>query len=277
MLKQELVISKSNLKDIDLILKSHMENLNFPMDSYLEDRLDASEIFEILLGINPIGYAGVEKGELIFFHIIPKYFKHASDAFEFFIKNKNISKVHVMTQDNLFCSLMVEWDYKKEKEACWFIDAGRLKKPNTKSINAIFRTALVSDIDIIIKETGEFFDKLEKRINEKTIFMLEESGELLGCGIIEHGRYCEGFVSIGMICLKKHRQKGVGQTILWYLKEHVYKEGKTPIAGCWFYNILSRKTLESAGMIAASKGYIATLTGKETPPLRTGNPPGKLV
>jgi hypothetical protein len=50
-----------------------------------------------------------------------------------------------------------------------------------------------------------------------------------------------------------------------------------PIAGCWYYNVISRKSLEAAGMIAASKSFRAVLLGKEELPLRTGNPPGELV
>ncbi|HQI16415.1 MAG TPA: hypothetical protein PLL37_05590 [Bacillota bacterium] len=44
-----------------------------------------------------------------------------------------------------------------------------------------------------------------------------------------------------------------------------------------FVNVLSRKSLEAAGMIAASKGFQAVLLGKEELSLRTGNPPGELV
>ena len=69
----------------------------------------------------------------------------------------------------------------------------------------------------------------------------------------------------------------MAQTVLWHLKQVVYAEGKTPVAGCWYYNILSRKSLERAGLRAVARGYDAKLIEKEDPPLRTGNPPGELV
>ena len=60
------------------------------------------------------------------------------------------------------------------------------------------------------------------------------------------------------------------------LKEWAYKNNLRPVSGCWYYNTLSRKSLESVGMIATSIGYEAILKGKETlPQLRTGNPPGE--
>lgn len=61
------------------------------------------------------------------------------------------------------------------------------------------------------------------------------------------------------------------------LEEWAYSKGLRPVAGCWYYNVLSRRSLEAAGMIAASKGFNAVLLGKEELPLRTGNPPGELV
>ena len=218
-----------------------------------------------------------QKGDLFFFHIILKYYRHAHQAFEEFVSYKKLKRVLVITHDPLLCSIIMEWDYTVERDACWFIDGGRLEKPNTKVKDAVFRLALLSDSAQIIEKSGDFFDKLQERIKDDTIFVLEENGEHLGYGIIERGRYFPSCVSIGMICDKKHRKKGVGQTILWNLKELVYSEGKKPVAGCWYYNILSRKTLERAGMLAVAKGFTAVLKEKEKPPLRTGNRPGELV
>jgi len=268
---------ESNLHEIPDILQSHFDYMAFPMDSYLEDMLEACDIFKIVSQEKIIGYVGRQEDIIDFFHVMPSFYQFAPDIFETFIAKFEIKKVEVITQDPLLASLMAEWDYTKEKKACWFIDETRHESPINKLKNPIFRIATLLDKDVILKETGDFFDKLEKQINEDTVYILEENGEMLGCGIIERGRYFRNNASIGMICLKQHRQKGVASTILWHLKEIVYTEGKAPIAGCWFYNILSRKSLEKAGLIAASKGYISTLSGKEIPPLRTGNPPGEDV
>lgn len=75
----------------------------------------------------------------------------------------------------------------------------------------------------------------------------------------------------------EYRRNGVAKTILINLKDWAYNHNLKPVAGCWYYNTLSRKSLESAGMIATSIGYEAILKGKEKLPLRTGNPPGELV
>lgn len=118
---------------------------------------------------------------------------------------------------------------------------------------------------------------LIKNVENGSIFVLMDRGELLGCGVAEKGVYYKDCVSIGMVTVREKRKKGVGQTILWNLKEWAYKNGLKPISGCWYYNMLSRRTLEKAGMVAVSRGFDAELIEKERLPLKTGNPPGELV
>jgi len=60
----------------------------------------------------------------------------------------------------------------------------------------------------------------------------------------------------------------VGQLILWNLKEFCYSKGLKPIAGCWYYNPLSKKTLEAVGMITIARGMSAKLIKKEAIPLK---------
>jgi len=276
-MKTTFTLTEAHLNEITELLQSHKSYLVHPMDSYCEDKLDESTIYRIIHEGIYIGYVGIIGDELRFFHVLPVYFKYAPDAFEYCIKQKGIKTVNIMTQDSLLVSLIAEWDFRIEKEGCYFIDSGRQEKPQVEASRAQFRTAGLSDMPAIIRETGDFFDKLEERINAETIFVLEDGEDLLGWGIVERGRLFSDCVSIGMITCREHRKKGVAQTILWHLKEWAYLHNLKPIAGCWYYNVLSRKSLEAAGMIAASKGFNAVLLGKEELPLRTGNPPGELV
>ena len=185
-----------------------------------------------------------------------------------------------MTQDSLLTTIIAEWDYEKEKQACWFTDSGKLGNMDTKVNHALFRTATEKDTERIRQIPGEFFDEvsggfdcLEKRIAAEMIFLLEDNGELLGCGVVEKGQFCSGVASIGMYSNRDYRKKGVVKTILMNLKEWAYHNNLRPVAGCWYYNTLSRKRLASVGMLATSIWYEAILKGKETLSLRTGNSP----
>lgn len=276
-MEKNFTLIESNLSEISDMLESYKSGLAYPMDSYCDEKLYESVIYRIVHDGADIGYIGIIKDELRLFHVLPIYFKYAPDALEYCISQKEIRRVNILTQDSLLVSLIAEWDFKIEKEACYFIDAVRQEKPHVKADRAQFRTACVADMPAILKETGDFFDKLEERINAQTIFVLEDGNALMGCGIVDPGRLFTDCVSIGMITCREHRQKGVAQTILWNLKEWAYSHNLKPIAGCWHYNVLSRRSLEAAGMIASSKGFRAVLLGKEELPLRTGNPPGELV
>ena len=177
--------------------------------------------------------------------------------------------------------MIAEWEYKKEKHACFFIDSGRKEIPET---NTIFRPAVSTDTHSIRKVTGKFFDdksggfsSLEERIAAGMIFVLENKKDLLGGGIIEKGMICRDYASIGMFVNRDFRGQDYAPLILLKLKEWCYQHDLKPIAGCWYNNTLSRKSLEAAGMIAVSIGFEAILKGKEKLPLRTGNPPGEPV
>ena len=80
-----------------------------------------------------------------------------------------------------------------------------------------------------------------------------------------------------MFVNREYRGKGYAPLILLKLKEWCYSNSFKPVAGCWYPNTLSRKSLERAGMIAVAIGFEAILKGKEKLLLRTGNPPGELM
>ncbi|MCX7921455.1 MAG: hypothetical protein N3B21_05470 [Clostridia bacterium] len=277
-------IIATDINETREIIERHIESLSYPIDSWLEGRLLEAAIHKIIYNSCCVGYAGQIEETLHFFHICKEYFRFAPGILEAFIEKKDVKRVFVMTQDSLLSALIAEWDYEKEKAACWFTDSGRKENTNTQTSHAVFRIACLSDVEKIRKVCGDFFEEpsggfgtLEERVEAKTIFILEDEADLLGCGIVEKGQLCEGVASIGMFVNREHRRKGAAKTILLNLKVWAYNNNLKPVAGCWYYNTLSRKSLESAGMIATSIGFEAILKGKEKLPLRTGNPPGELV
>lgn len=280
----ELKIVKSTMDQVMDVIQKHIQSLAFPMDSYLEDSLYGCEIFCIQANGECIGYGAVSENELQFFHVVREYYQYAPELFERIVQQQGIKEVSVMTQDAQMCALMVEWDYEMRRGACWFTDSGRVVNPHCKAENAKFRTATLNDCKTIREVSGDFFDEesggfkgLEDRINAGMIFMLEQDGEMLGGGIVELGRLYENYCSIGMFTNPAHRKEGVAKTILLNLKDWAYAHNLIPVAGCWYYNTLSRRSLESAGMIATAFGYGAILKQKDRPSKRTGNPPGELV
>jgi GNAT superfamily N-acetyltransferase len=254
------------------------------MDSWLEDQLFNSAIYKLMSGKKCIGYAAQKKQTLQFFHVRKKFFRYAPALLEKFVAENGIKRVFVITQDSLLCALIAEWEYTKEKHACFFTESGQAANPGVNITNIVFRIAGINDISKIRRGTGEYyneksggFSSLEERIAAGAIFILEDKHNLLGCGDIEKCRVCRDYASIGMVVNRDFRGKGYAPVILVKLKEWCHLNGFKPVAGCWYYNPLSRKSLEAAGMVATSIGFEAILKGKEKLPMRTGNPPGEPV
>ena len=68
------LFSKCELKNIQNILQSYFDHMAFPMDSSFEDKLEGCNIFKISEQDNTIGYVGIIKDVINFFHVIPHYF-----------------------------------------------------------------------------------------------------------------------------------------------------------------------------------------------------------
>ena len=276
-------IKISSLTKIKDLIQEHIRSLPFPLDSYLEDLLISSDIYSFEYNDLNIGYFAVKNNTINFFYVKKEYFKVAPALLERLIKDYSIERVHILTQDSLLNRLIIEWDYEKKMEGCYFVDS---KKGNCNILDAdwVFRQSTVSDEMKIKQIAGDFFDEASggfedvlQRIKANTMFVLESKKGTLGYGVIEKGRLVKNSVSIGMFVNPLFRKMGAAKTILNNLKKWAYDNNLEPLAGCWFYNTLSRKSLEAAGMTIASIGYEAIIKGKEILPLRTGNPPGELV
>ena len=279
----DLNIIKSCYEDASDIVDEHISSLVFPLDSFLEDKLLMGELYIIEVSGERAGYFVRTDKTMYFFYLALKWTQMAQDIFEKVVGEFGIGSVFVISQDPRLAAIMVEWDFKRERGACWFVDSMRSIEASADE-GVIFRSARQNDMPIIRKISGDFFDEpsynyrnLDERIEAKTVFILEKDGEFIGAGLFEQGFICKDCASIGMFTNPPFRRMGAARMILLNLKKHVYSLGLRPVAGCWYYNTLSRKSLESAGMVAASLGYTAILEKRDRPPKRTGNPPGEAV
>ena len=76
---------------------------------------------------------------------------------------------------------------------------------------------------------------------------------IVSFGTIEKSKVYEDIVSIGVFTSKGFRQKEMGRNTPLFLKRECYQNKLRPIAGYWYYNHNSKKTLESAGMFTQTR------------------------
>ena len=284
MILSEFIFKKTCYQEAKEMVVEHINSLSFPLDSYLEDKLLIGDLYLILTEGKEAGYFVISDKTIQFFYLGLELAHMSQDIFETIVNEYEIKKVFVISQDSRLAAIMVEWDFTKERGACWFVDSRRDIDYRETSGGMIYRPAVKDDIQEIRRVSKDFFDEpsynyrnLEERIEAGTVFMLEKDGQFIGAGLYEQGFICSDCASIGMFTNPLFRKMGAARKILLNLKKHVYSLGLKPVAGCWYYNTLSRKSLESAGMAAASLGYTAILEKRDRPPKRTGNPPGEEV
>lgn len=250
----ELNFIKCDFLELQEFINTYSSLLSSPIDSFLEEQIMSSQHFCIKKNNEKIGYFSIQNKELLTqFYIDEKYRYLGQEVFFKIKRMQYLQLAFVPTCDEFFLSHALD-NYKSIKnQAYFFKDSRRLIDKDLKDNQIEMRLAEKNDIEDIIKNSGKFFDKLDEKILREEIYIAEKNGIPVGYGILEKGIIMKGYVSIGMFTIEKFRQQGIGRNILLKLKDTVYDKNMIPIAGCWYYNHNSKKTLESAGMYSNTR------------------------
>lgn len=246
--------NKCNMEELIKVgyIDAYVKALSSPIDSFIEEHILKSQYFFIENdGVN-IGFVSINNEELLTqFYMDRKFRDMAQDVFHKVLKLQKVRFALVPTCDEFFLSHAMDNFKSLDKQAYFFKDS-RDKDAYIKS-DIDIRVAVLDDINNIKKNSGEFFDLLEERIPRGEIYVATKEDKEVGYGIMEKGKIAKEFISIGMFVFESCRQQGIGKSIIRELIIRTYNEGRKPIAGCWYYNHNSKKTLESAGLISNTR------------------------
>ncbi|GGI11991.1 GNAT family N-acetyltransferase [Gottfriedia solisilvae] len=240
--------------DVNHLISEYVNKLSSPIDSFLEDHIIQSIFYSICDSSEVIGYYAIHHNQcLTQFYLDLPYYHVSQKIFNQVFEEHSVQSIMVPTCDELFLSLVLDHDYKIEKQAYFFQD-NKMEIPKEKLYkNGEFKVAVQSDAKKIKEVCQDFIDELEDRIENKQIFTLMDGNILLGIGIAERSQLLKGYASIGMFTNELYRNKGIGRTMIHHLKEWCYDNHLNPICGCWYYNVHSKQTLESAGMVSKTR------------------------
>lgn len=237
---------------IQLHFDDYIASLSGVYDDYLEYHILKAVFYEVTFQQESIGYFAVyDKNMLTQFFIQKEWLHLAQGAFKTVLEQLHIQYAYVPTVDELFLSLSMDFHKQVHLQAYFFQETEREVPPATYP-KSMLRLAGLSDAETIKALSGDFFDELYQMISDRKIYILEE-GEIYGFGIVESNLIHTNYKGIGMFTVEKHRQKGVGRSIILHLKDLVHTLGFKPLPGCWYHNYNSKRTLESCGFTSKTR------------------------
>lgn len=243
----------STLHENNEFFTQYVNGLSARYDEFLESHILESKIYLIFIKGVHSGYFGIYDNTLLTQFFIPtRAFKHAQVVFSNVLKIYGIKNAYVPTCDETFLSLCLDKHCQVNLQA-YFFEESHEPVRSAEYPREMLNLATLSDLEEIRKITGDFIDKHKERIETKQLYILREKGAFLGLGIIVDNVIMKNCKGTGMFTNEKYRKKGIGRSIILHLKNICYENAIIPLAGCWYYNHNSKRTLESAGYISKTR------------------------
>jgi GNAT superfamily N-acetyltransferase len=237
--------------EIQPAVREHLATLPAAIDSFLEDHILASTHYRIVIGGESAGFASIRGGNLITqFALTEPYRRHGQPLFGHLRKLEQVQSAFVPTCDEFYLSHALD-DYRDLAKQAYFFAA--VDTPPASPDAYALRPAQPEDANLIRQESGEFFGHVEQSIEQGELFVTLRGDEPVGFGISDLSTLYEDVASIGMYTIERFRHHGVGTATISLLIEECRRNGLRPVAGCWYYNHLSKRTLERAGMYSPTR------------------------
>ena len=242
---------KSSIKEINPIMEEYLQSLTGVVDDFWEEHILMADIYLIQKEEKAVGcFAIHKKDKITMFYIRHEYIHMAQDIFKKILSDFCVQTAFVATCDLLFLNLCLDFHKKVELQA-YFFDGTRVMAVREPEYGRELLSEIKpEEIVEINRRTDNFFSFASQENYYKNgykIFRLAENGIDLGYGIYVPGRLIPRYFACGMVTIAEYREKGVGRSIQIHMADMIRKNGGVPVSGCWYYNTLSKKTIESAG------------------------------
>jgi hypothetical protein len=234
-------------------ISRHLDSLPSPIDSFLEDHVRESKHYVISVFGSRVGIASIHGGNLITqFSLEPAYQRFGQAAFQALRKLENVGAAFVPTCDEFYLSHAID-DYRQLTKQAYFFQALPIVSKAAEAEECSLKPATAADEDVIRERSGELFGDVGERIERGELFLTYQAGACVGFGVVARSQFQRDVASIGMFTLETFRCIGIGAATIMLLIEECSRRGMRAVAGCWYYNHASKRTLERAGMITKTR------------------------
>jgi GNAT superfamily N-acetyltransferase len=235
----------------DAVLAHHAE-LPSPIEAFLEEHIMGSTHYRIEIGGEAVGFASIFDGSLMTqFTMGGPLRRYGQAAFREVRRLEFVRAAYVPTSDGFFLAHALD-GYRTLANQAYFFVLGDIAPRHVAPPDYSLVPATRSDIPTIQADTGDFFTDLDRRIDAGEILLTRRADETVGYGIFELSQLTDA-ASVGMFTLDRYRHQGVGTATVRMLIAMMHERGRRPVAGCWYYNHASKRTLENAGLVSPTR------------------------
>jgi RimJ/RimL family protein N-acetyltransferase len=231
----------------------HLRALPSAIESFLEDHILASNHYRMVVAGETAGFASIHEERLITqFAVAEAYRQYGQMLFGELRRMEQVQSAFVPTSDEFFLANAID-EYRQLAKQAYFFATPNGAREALATDHYSVRPAVMDDADFVRQETGDFFEDLERRVAAGEVSVTLRDKEPVGFGILVKSALYEDVASIGMYTIERFRQTGVGTATITMLIAECRRRSLRPVAGCWYYNHRSRRTLQRAGMYSPTR------------------------
>jgi RimJ/RimL family protein N-acetyltransferase len=249
----QISFARIGFSEVEDEIRRHLAALPAPIDEFLEERVRDSSHYAISARGARVGFASIHAGSLITqFSLEPAQQRCGQAAFQALRKLEHVAAAFVPTCDEFYLSHAID-DYRQLLKQAYFFEAQPGSASVAQAQQYALKPATAADEAAIRQQSGELFGDVGARIAHGELFSTERAGTRVGFGVMAQSQLQPGVASIGMFTLEAFRGAGVGSATIALLIEECSRRGLRAVAGCWYYNHASKRTLERAGMSSRTR------------------------
>ena len=253
----EFRFEETTREGLEPFITRYLAALSGVTDDFWEEHILNASFYGIReRGIVIGGFAVYGGTTLTLFYLPPERIVLAQPIFAELLKRCRIQNALTATCDELLLSLCLDYHESVGMQAYFFNESTMKSVSQAEYPRESLEKIQPGEIDEVNRELDGFFHDVTQaqlKAGVTSIYRLLENGEALGYGVIVRQILRAEYASCGMITRPSFRRKGVGRSIQLHLADICREEGRIPVAGCWYGNSLSKRTLESAGRFSQTR------------------------
>ncbi|MGH2548580.1 MAG: GNAT family N-acetyltransferase [Thermomicrobiales bacterium] len=234
-------------------IREHLETLPSKIEDFMEEHIRASLALRIEIDGVSAGFAAIHSEKLITQFSLKEPFRQQGQVvFARLRKMEQVTSAFVPTCDEFYLAHALD-DHRQVLRQAYFFATTEAALHRDPPDGYRLEAAVSADAAMIREVTGDFFEPVDERIAREELFLNWRGNELVGFGIKVDSYFYAQTASIGMFTIERYRGAGAGSATIAQLISMCGKRGIRPVAGCWYYNHRSKRTLERAGMYSPTR------------------------